>query len=271
MKKLARSFWGFTKDVWHSRKVLFELAQNDFKSKYTNSLFGIVWAFTVPLITVLVLWFVFEVQFRSAPMENMPFVLWYIPAFLSWNFFTDAFGTGSSCLLEYSYLVKNMRFRVGSLPIIKIMSASFVHMFFIVFIFIIFAIYGHMPRIHNLQVIYYYFALVAFLLGLTWTTSALSVFSKDMLSIVGVICQVGFWVTPLVWSADTMPANVHNILKLNPMYYITNGYREAFCTDYLFFRQHPAWTLYFWIFTTVLLIIGAYTFKKLRPQFADLL
>ena len=66
----------FIRDLWKDKKVLFELAKNDFKAKYTNSLLGIVWAFAVPLITVLVLWFVFEVQFKSAPMENVPFILW---------------------------------------------------------------------------------------------------------------------------------------------------------------------------------------------------
>lgn len=269
--KVVSNFKVFIRDLWSDRKVLFELATSDFKAKYTNSLLGIVWAFAVPLITVLVLWFVFEVQFRSAPMENVPFILWYMPAFLAWNFFTDALGNGSGCLTEYSYLVKNMRFRVSSLPIVKIVSSSYVHMFFVAFIFVIYAIYGHMPRVNNLQVIYYYFAMVIYLWGLTWITSALAIFTKDVLSIVNLVVQVGFWVTPIVWSADAMSETVQNILKLNPIYYICNGYREAFCTDYWFFEHHPMWTLYFWIFAFAQLCIGAYIFKKLRPQFADLL
>lgn len=271
MGKMVSGLAQFIRDLWKDKKVLFELAKNDFKAKYTNSLLGIVWAFAVPLITVLVLWFVFEVQFRSAPMENVPFILWYMPAFLVWNFFTDAFGAGSGCIAEYSYLVKNMRFRVSALPIVKIISSSFVHMFFIVFIFVIYGVYGHAPRINNIQIIYYYFSLVVFLIGLTWVTSALAVFTKDTLSVVNLIVQVGFWATPIVWSMDTMPATVQNVLKLNPIFYICNGYREAFCTNSWFFQDHPLWTAYYWIFTLVLFVIGAYVFKRLRPQFADLL
>lgn len=271
MKKSGLDIISYLKGIWADRKVLLELARNDFKMKYTNSLLGIIWAFIVPLITVLVLWFVFEVQFRSVPMEGVPFILWYMPAFLVWNFFTDAFGAGSGCLSEYGYLVKNMRFRVSALPIVKIISSSFVHLFFICFIFAIYAIYGYMPRVNNLQVIYYYFALVVFLIGLTWTTSALAIFTKDTLSIVNLIVQVGFWATPIVWSMDAMPQNVQNILKLNPIFYICNGYREAFCTDFWFFTNHPLWTAYFWIFTIAQLIVGTYVFNRLRPQFADLL
>lgn len=271
MKRILNSIGAFSKDLWSDRQVLLELAMNDFKTKYTNSLLGIVWAFALPLIMVLVLWFVFEVQFHSAPMENVPFILWYMPAYLAWNFFTDAFGSASGCLSEYGYLVKNMRFRVSTLPIVKIISSSFVHMFFIVFIFVIYAVYGYMPRVNNIQVIYYYLALVVYLLGLTWITSALTVFAKDVLSIVNLIVQVGFWATPIVWSADGMSETVQTVLKLNPIYYICNGYREAFCTNNLFFQQHPAWTIYFWIFAVIQLIIGVYVFSKLRPQFADLL
>ena len=68
MGKMVSGLAQFIRDLWKDKKVLFELAKNDFKAKYTNSLLGIVWAFAVPLITVLVLWFVFEVQFKSAPM-----------------------------------------------------------------------------------------------------------------------------------------------------------------------------------------------------------
>ena len=76
------SIANYFKDVFKNRKVLWDLVKNDFKAKYTNSLLGIAWAFLVPLITILVLWFVFEKGFRSGPMNGVPFILWYIPAFL---------------------------------------------------------------------------------------------------------------------------------------------------------------------------------------------
>lgn len=267
---IIRSFFNFIAGIYKDKKVLLELAKNDFKSKHTNSLLGIVWAFVLPLTIILVLWFVFQVGFRAMPVENVPFVLWYIPAFLSWNFFTDAFSSASGCLSEYYYLVKNMQFRVSVLPIVKIISSSFVHFFFILFIFVLYFAYGRYPRINNIQVIYYYISLLVYLLGLTWITSALAIFSKDVLNIINLIIQVGFWATPLMWDPSTFPEIVQNVVKINPMYYICNGYREAFCTD-IWFWQHPYLTFYFWAFTLVQLVIGAYTFKRLKPQFADMI
>lgn len=256
--------------IFKERKILFELARNDFRSRFTNSLLGIAWAFLLPVVIILVLWFVFEIGFKSTPVENVPFILWYIPAFLVWNFFSEAFSSGANCLFDYYYLVKNMKFKVSILPFIKIISASFIHLFFVGFIFLMYFLYGRMPRINNIQVIYYYISLFFYVLGLTWLTSALSVFSRDVLNIITLIIQVGFWATPLIWDPGTMPQNVQFIVKLNPMYYICCGYREAFSTD-IWFWQHPYQTLYFWLIVLVQLIVGAYTFKKLRPQFADML
>lgn len=267
---MFNSFKFFFKDLFEERKVIFDLAKNDFKAKYTNSLLGIAWAFMLPLVTILVLWFVFQVGFKSMPVDNVPFVLWYIPAFLVWNFFSDALGSGSACIAEYSYLVKNMQFRVSALPIVKIISSSFVHFFFIAFIFFIFLIYGWYPNIYNVQVIYYYFCTAALLLGLTWFMSALAVFSRDILNIIQLIIQVGFWATPIIWDPGVLSPRMQMIVKINPMYYICIGYRETFSGS-TWFWEHPGETIYFWAFTLVMMLIGAYVFYKLRPQFADLL
>lgn len=267
---MIRGFVDFFADLFQDRKVVFELAKNDFKSKYTNSLLGIAWAFALPLTIILVLWFVFQVGFKSSPVDDIPFILWYIPAYLSWNFFSDAFGAGAGCIFDYSYLVKNMQFRVSALPLVKIISSSFVHMFFIGFIFVIYFVYGYYPSIYNIQVIYYYLCTVVLLLGVTWLMSALSVFSRDVLNIISLIVQVGFWATPLIWDPGTMPVMVQNVVKINPMYYVCMGYRESFCGQ-VWFWHHPWQTLYFWIFALGQLMVGAYVFHKLRPQFADML
>lgn len=260
----------FLKELYNDRRVIFDLAKNDFRAKYTNSLLGIVWAFLLPLTIILVLWYVFQMGFKSFPVENVPFILWYIPAFLSWNFFSEAFSSGSSCIFDYSYLVRNVNFRLGFLPLVKIISSSFVHLFFIGFIFLMYFIYGWYPSIYNIQVIYYYLCLFAFLFGITLFMSALSVFSKDILNIISLITQVGFWATPLVWDPSRMSGNLQIIVKLNPMYYICCGYRETFCGQ-TWFWEHPTLTMYFWGVVIGMFVVGGYTFHRLRPQFADML
>lgn len=267
---MIKSFLHFLVDVWKERKIILDLAKNDFKAKYTNSMFGIVWAFAVPFSTILIMWFIFEVGFHSQPIDNVPFILFYIPAFLAWNFFSDALTAATGCLWEYSYMVKKMRFRVSVLPIVKLISAGFVHVFFILVIFVMFGIYGYMPNIYNLQIFYYIFSLGILLIGLSWLGSSLAVFSKDINNVITVILQVGFWATPIVWVPNNLSSSVDFILRCNPMYYICNGYRECFIYQKWFWEDKTG-MLYYWILTALVFIIGANMFRRLRPQFADVM
>ncbi len=258
------------KQIITHRKSFFELSRNDFKAKYANSLLGAVWAFVIPLVIILVLWFVFERGLRALPVGDVPFMLFYIPAFIAWNFFSEAFSSSCGCLREYSYVVEKMKFEVRLLPVIKILSAFYVHFFFILFAFAVFMAYGWMPSLYNLQVAYYLICLLVLLLALSFLFSSLAAFSGDVNNIVSVILQVGFWATPIIWSSDSMPPKVQMILKLNPMYYICNGYRESFVYK-TWFWESPALTAYFWAVTLFLLLVGTYVFKRLRPQFSDVL
>jgi len=265
---MISNFFNFIKDIFSERKFLFRLSINDFKAKYSGSFLGIMWAFIQPLINILVMWFVFEMGFKNAPIGNVPFMLWFVPAYVPWLFFTDIMNSSATCLYEYNYLVKKVKFRVSILPIMKIISAFFVHIFFIAFILIIFALYKFKLSLYSIQAIYYTFSLIAFCIGLSWFISALSVFFKDISQIVSMILQIGFWITPIFWNPEQMHLNFDFILKINPIYYIVRGYRESFVFN-IGFWERPFSTLYFWIVTFIFFILGALIFKKLRPLFAD--
>ena len=121
-------------EIIKGRKMIYKLAKNDFRTKYAGSYLGIVWAFIQPIVTVLVYWFVFEVGFRAG--ENtlpVPFVLYLIAGIVPWFFFQDGLIGGTNSMLEYSYLVKKVVFQISVLPVVKIISAVFVHLFFVLF------------------------------------------------------------------------------------------------------------------------------------------
>lgn len=260
----------FLKDILRSRKLILELAKRDLKVRYLGSYLGILWAFILPTINILIFWFVFQVGFKSTPVDNFPFILWLLPGIIPWNFFSDSLMGATNSVLDNSYLVKKVVFRVSILPLIRVLSALFVHLFFIAFLFIMFFVYGYKPSIYNLQVFYYLFATVSLVLGLSWITSSLVIFFKDLGHLVAMLLQFGFWLTPIFWTAKTLPLKYHFLLKLNPVYYIVEGYRETFIY-HEWFWQHYKLTLNFWGITMSSLLIGVFLFKKLRPHFADVL
>lgn len=252
-------------------RLLKKLVKNDLKSRYSGSVLGIVWAFIQPLFTILVFWYVFQIGFRNPPVENIQYILWFIAGYIPWIFFNDGVMSSSNVLYEYSFLVKKMKFKVWQLPMIKVLSSLYIHSFFIIFIIGTYFLYGHTARWSWLCMLYYSLYICVLLIGVSYFVSSLSVFIKDAAQMVNIILQVLFWMTPIFWSSSSMGDKVLKVLKLNPMYYAVNGYREALIDGVGFWSQSLKATVYYWGVAFVSVIIGMAVFKRLKVHFADLL
>lgn len=277
MNQKKEGFLSIPREVFASKKMVMNLAKNDFKTKFAGSYLGIIWAFVQPIVTVFVYWFVFQKALNVAPQStkagiNAPFVLWLVAGLVPWFYFSDFMSNGTTVLLEYSYLVKKVVFNISILPVVKTISNLFVHLFFIAFSLILYACYGYMPTLYTLQILYYTFALMVLTTGLVYLTSAIAPLFRDLSQIVGILLQVGVWFTPIMWNIDNMNLSdkVIFLLRLNPMFYIVQGYRDSLIY-HTWFWEHPGETLYYWIFTLIFLLLGNHVFKKLRVHFADVM
>lgn len=257
-------------DIFKQKGMILELAKKDFKSRYLGSYLGVFWAFIQPSLLIFVYWFVFQVGFRSTPVENVPFVLWLLAGIIPWFYFSDSLASATTSVEQNSYLVKKVVFNIHFLPIVKITSAIMVHLVFICLMLVIYYCYGESFSLYQLQVFYYSVALTLFLMGISWIVSALNVFLKDIGQLVNVFLQFGFWLTPIFWTFDLVPEKYHWIFKLNPIFYIVEGYRDSLINQ-VWFWHHYNLTIYFWFLTIFSLFIGSRLFKKLSPHFSDIL
>lgn len=139
---------------------------------------------------------------------------------------------------------------------------------------LLFVVFGYLPDVYMLQVVYYSLGVLLLALGLSYFTSAVSVFFPDARQIVNIALQIGIWATPIMWNINDMKEKIPDaamvILKLNPLYYIVMGYREAMI-DKVWFWEHPGMTLYFWCFTVAVCFLGVTIYKRLKIHFADVL
>lgn len=263
-------------ELSQSRHLIWKLAKNDFKKRYAGSYLGAVWAMTQPVVTVVMYYIVFDRIYKSSgPMlrggVEAPFVLFLTAGLVPWFYFSEALNNGTNALLEYNYLVKKVVFKISILPIIKIIAATFIHVFFVCILLIVAAVYGYYPSVYMLQMIYYSVCLFIFVLALSYTTCAIVVFFKDLSQIINIALQIGMWATPILWDINSLENSwVVTILKLNPMVYIVNGYRSAIYEQEWFFQDFFS-TMYFWIVTVLLFGLGALVFKRLKVHFADVL
>lgn len=269
--KKSRIILSLVKELNNNKTLIWNLSKNDFKTKYAGSYLGITWAFIQPMVTMLVYWFVFEFGLKvGTTKKDVPFILWFMSGMIPWFFFQEALLNATNCMLEYNYLVKKVVFKISVLPIVKIVSALFVHLVFIGFILIIGSIYEFYPSKYTIQLVYYSFCTFFIVLSLSYITSAIVIFFKDFGQIINIFLQIGMWITPIMWDYGIVPQEFQWIVKLNPMCYIVEGYRDTIINKVWFFERYFQ-TAYFWVMALGMFVIGAMIFKRLKPHFADVL
>lgn len=252
------------------RGVILRLAANDFRRRYLGSAFGAAWSVIPTLATIAVFWFVFVVGFKAAPTGSHPFIVYFVTALVPWTFMAEAITRGSSAITENAYMVRKVRFRAGILPIAAILPALAVHLVFIAVLAVFLLAYGYRPGPHWLQLPYFTLAGALLALGIAWAFSAIVVFFKDLEQIIGLGLQVFFWLTPIVWPRELMPASLGWLFTANPFTYVAEGYRDALIGG-RWFWERPEATVAFWAVTAGALLAGAVVFRRLRPHFADVL
>jgi len=264
-------FRQFLFHLFSNYKLIITLTKNDFKKQYFGSYFGLFWAFAQPIVFILVIWFVFDVGLRGSPNtdEGTPFFLWLISGMIPWFFFANGLNSGTNAIISNSFLVKKVAFRTSILPLVQIGSALMIHLVLVTLLVLAFILYGFHPSLYWLQVFYYLFCSVFLLLGLTWLTSSIRVFVKDIGNFINIVIQIGFWATPIFWSLDLVPQHYRYIIELNPMFYIIEGFRDTFINHIWFWEK--GLTVYFLLFTSIFFVLGAIVFRKLRIHFGDVL
>lgn len=270
--KNIRIFLSFISTFYKQRKILKILVIRDFEGRYLSSFIGLPWAFIQPAVYIFVIWFAFTFGLKTGPTSSgVAFAPWLILGMIPWMFISQTMIVSSASLTEYAYLIKKTKFPVSMIPIIKIFSGMIVHiilMTIIIAIMIIF--YGIYPTVYWFQILYYLFALTVLLSGISWFVASVNVFIHDMAHIVNIIVTMLFWATPIIWPYSMLSGNLKYIALLNPFFYITEGYRYTFVEEKWFF-EFVEMNIFFWTFTILIFIIGALTFRKLKPQFADVL
>lgn len=240
---------------------------DDFKMRYAGSLLGFLWAFLQPITTIFIYWFVFQ---GSQAVDDYPFILWLVAGLIPWFFISEAISNATPTMVQYSYLVKKVMFNINILPIVKELSVLIVQIVLILFTIIFFSVMGYYPDIQYLEILVYLFYMFIITTGISYLTATLYVFYRDIIQIVGIVLQLFFWFTPIVWNMSSHAEWIRKIVVFNPIYYIVNGYRNVFI-----YKQRTSenigMLIYYWVFAFIILFIGIRIFNKCKNHFADTL
>ena len=256
--------------LYRYRGVIWAMAVRDLAARYVGSFGGILWTVVHPLATVIIYWFVFSVGFKARGPAGMPFVLYFLSGFVPWLLFSEVLNSSINAVTANAQLVKKTVFPSEILPLVHLTSATFTHLVLLAVLCFLVRYYGYGPTLSTIYTVYYFGALTCFLLGLSWLFGSLQVFHRDLGQGMSVVLSLWFWLTPIVWSVEVIPAQYRSILEYNPIYYIVEGYRASLTTDQVVWINWRG-GLRFWAVTGPIFLLGAYVFRRLKPDFADVL
>ncbi|MCM3354530.1 teichoic acids export ABC transporter permease subunit TagG [Bacillus halotolerans] len=259
--------------------LILRLAAYETKSKYQMNYLGVLWQFLNPLIQMLAYWFVFGMGIRkggpvATAAGEVPFIVWMLAGLIPWFFISPTILDGSNSVFKRIKMVAKMNFPISSLPSVAIASNLFSYFIMMVIYIIVLLVNGIYPSLHWLQYIYYFICLIAFMFSFSLFNSTISVLVRDYQFLLQAVTRLLFFLLPIFWDINSKLGQNHPellpVLKLNPLFYIIEGFRNSFLDGQWFF-QDIKYTLYFWLFTFLLLTVGSILHMKFRDKFVDFL
>jgi len=260
----------FLRNAISHRRFLIELTKRDLVAVHHGSVLGAFWVLIDPLtyIALTLCFFQFAIKGGDTGVSYVAFVL---PAIVFWTFATAAINGTVGMVREYGFLLRHANFDMRLVALIKVASVALVH-FVLMAVVMIFLVVHLDQRVgwQTLALIYYFIAMCCLIVGIGWIVASLGVFWKDIRSILSILIQTGFWISPIFWEPTRFPAPVAFVMYANPFFYPINGYRKTILmADF----GVPFWwfTLYFWCVVGFLLFVGSRLFSRLSRSFGDVI
>lgn len=258
-------------EIWKNRDCMWRIARYDHHVKDNDSYLGKVWSVLNPLIQVGTFWLVFGIGFRRGrDVGGIPFIIWMLCGLLPWFFISAGITGGASSVYSKAMTVLKLQYPVGTVPMGNILVGFMDHIMLMGIMIVIFVCYGYFPRLSWFNLLYYMFFEVFFLTALAMVTSTLTMVARDFQKLINSLIRLLFYLTPILWTLDSMPAKYRILFKANPVFYVVEGYRDSLLYGIPFWRSWRA-MLFFWGVNIVLLFIGCRLHRKFRGQFIDLL
>lgn len=251
-------------------KQIISMAKNDLKKEYSGTALSYFWAVIKNLIYVFAYWFAMAIGLKHAKETEYPYMVWLVAGLTAWFLIKDTLAPAAKSIRKNKYLVTKMIYPISTIPTFKVLSSFMSNLMFLGVLFLVAIIYGVNPSIYWIQIIYYQFAAVILLIGISLLTSALVVVSRDIEMIINSSVFMIFWFSPILYPVNNLSGALATLVKLNPFYYIIEGFRSSILYKTWFFYDIKL-TVYFWVLTIIILVMGIFIHGKLRNQFVDIL
>lgn len=284
------------RELWSYRELMRNLVLRDLRARYKGSALGYLWTQLAPLLLMTVFWVVFSF-FLDTNIAMYPIFL--IVGMLAWNYCAEAVNGGARSVLDNANLIKKVFFPREVLPLVSVLSSLVNYLLSLPMMFVLIIIvqlwYAPLGQgaatagqmfpppggLHISWTIAYLPVLLViqtiFLAGVTLFLSALAVFFRDAIHLIGILVQFWFFLTPVVYSFENVGHSTARIIRwLNPMASLVEFYREILYGNTVGVGQIPTpglpaltSVLRVLLTTIVVLAVGYWFFQRNSGKFGE--
>ena len=253
------------RELWQYRELLYFLTWRDIKVRYKQTMLGFAWAVIQP-VAMMVVFTLFFGNLAKIPSDGIPYPLFNFAALLPWIVFSEGILRSSASIVQNMSLVKKVYTPRLIMPLSSILSpvADFAIAFVVLIGMMLY--FGYFPTVRILVLPALLLLAVMNALGVGLWLSAINVRYRDVRHALPFIVQLWLFLSPVVYSSTLLPESLRGIYGLNPMAGVIEGFRWALL------GTNPPNTLLIVsiVIVITILISGAYYFRRMEKDFADI-
>ena len=262
----------FFRIIKENRFLLWQLVLRNISIRYRGAFLGLLWSFVQPLLMLCVYTFVFSVVFKArwggTESGRGAFAIIMFCGMALFSVFSESVSSSCRIILGNQNYVKKVIFPLEILPLAQCLSTFILGFAWLVLLFFgtVF-VYGSLNWTMLLLPLIL-IPLFLFTCGICFFVAFLGVYLRDTQYIVGVILQILFFMTPIFYSINSVPARYRWPLQMNPLTILIEEARRIFL-----FGKLPNWTFLgiAFLIGVVVLHLGFVWFYKTKRGFADVL
>lgn len=248
----------------------------ELRSMTSGNYLGMAWEVINPAIQILIYWFVFGTIREREPVGDVPYFQWMFAGILAWFFINQSVTKSSKSIYTKIKMLSKMSFPMSVIPNYVIFAQLYPHLVVLGIGMVFLQFIGFPVSIYYIQLPLYIAGLLVFVFSLSLILSTLTTIVRDVQMLLQSIMRMLLYLSPILWPpsllagiSETIPWET--IVKINPFYYIIEGYRHSLLGEGWYFLENPVYTLYFIGITAITFAIGSYLHVKFRSQFIDFL
>lgn len=251
------------------KNLLKELTVKNVKLKYRNSWLGILWSFFQPLLNMIVLSVVFGGIFGKHDKYIICYPVFLFTGRLLFSFFTTSTKQAMTSFRRNQAIIKKVYVPKYMYPLSSIFSnfVTFaISLICLVCVWIFFKLTG-ISGGDGLYITWYallcvvpMFLILVFSTGVGLILSVLCVYFRDIEYIWEVVCQLLFYMVPIIYTLQSIKTPwIQIVIKINPLYSMIELFRQCVLYGYI---MSGKLLLYATVVSFVTLGIGIWFFSK---------